>query len=282
MNYRHAYHAANFADVVKHAVLARILTYLNQKPAPYRVIDVHGGIGLYDLESVEAGKTGEWQGGLGRVASAEPSPALAAFLAPWLEAVRAENAPEDLRYYPGSPVLARQLSREQDRLVFNELHEQDFELLKQAVGRDKRVKCLNIDAYHGLKSLLPPPERRGVVLIDPPFEVTDEFSQLGRGIGEAVKRFAGGVFVIWYPIKNPVQVEGFYQAIIGQGIGKVLRLEQWISTPGLLPGLTGAGLIVINPPWTLYDDARAIWPELCTLLSAGAGSGGRVDWLVPE
>ncbi len=279
MNYRHAYHAANFADVVKHAVLARILTYLNHKPAPYRVVDVHAGIGLYDLTGVEAGKTGEWEGGLGKVLTADLSEPLRAFLDPWLKVVHAENA-DVIRYYPGSPLVAVRMTRHEDALIFNELHPEDFELLGQAIGRDRRVKCLQLDAYTALKSLLPPPERRGVVLIDPPYEAIDEFQKLAKGLAEAVKRFATGVFMIWYPIKSQENVEGLYSAITEQGIKKVLRLELWTEHLLQAKGLVGTGLLVINPPWTLCDDAKAVWPELIEILASGPGAGGHVGWLV--
>ena len=188
MNYRHDYHAGNFADVVKHVVLACVLTYMKQKPRPFRVIDTHAGAGRYDLSGLEPGKTGEWQDGIGRLFDAELPGSVADLLAPYLDAVRAVNDPGQLRYYPGSPVIARQLMRFDDVLVANELNGEDFDRLKAEFRRSKSTTVLNIDAWHAVKSLLPPKERRGLVLIDPPFENRDEFANLTAAVGEATRR----------------------------------------------------------------------------------------------
>lgn len=279
MNYRHAYHAGNFADVLKHAVLALILQYMTAKPQPLRVIDVHAGIGSYDLDSVEAGKTGEWQGGIGRVFGAELPPEAGALLAPYLDAVAALNGPGRLRRYPGSPLLARVLMRKSDTLVANELHAEDFALLKDALNGAPNTKALNLDAWAALKSLLPPPERRGLVLIDPPFEAPDEFVRLAAGLEEALRRFASGTYLIWYPIKDTREVSRFLLDVRGFGLKKVLNMTLAVCARGTNPGLTETGLLVVNPPYVLAGQLARVLPILSTLMGSGAGAGYTLnDW----
>lgn len=276
MNYRHDYHAGNFADVVKHVVLARVLTYMKQKPRPFRVIDTHAGAGRYDLSGLEPGKTGEWQDGIGRLFDADlPSPA-ADLLAPYLDTVRAVNDPGQLRYYPGSPVIARQLMRFDDVLVANELNGEDFERLKAEFRRSKTTTVLNIDAWHAVKSLLPPKERRGLVLIDPPFENRDEFANLTVAVREATRRFATGTYLIWYPLKNEHAADRFIAAVTAQSGLEFLdiRLAVCAAFPGL--GLTAAGVLVLNPPYVLREELEAIMPVLSERLAEGTGSGYRL------
>ncbi len=279
MNYRHAYHAGNFADVLKHAVLALILQYMTAKPQPLRVIDVHAGIGSYDLDSVEAGKTGEWQGGIGRVFGCELPPEAEALLAPYLDAVAALNGPGQLRRYPGSPVLARALLRRSDTLVANELHAEDFALLKGALHGAPNTKALNLDAWVALKSLLPPPERRGLVLIDPPFEAPDEFVRLSAGLEEALRRFASGTYLIWYPIKDTREVSRFLLDVKGLGSKKVLNATLAVCARGANPGLTETGLLIVNPPYVLAGQLGRLLPILSTLMGSGPGAGYTLsDW----
>ncbi|SON57034.1 Ribosomal RNA large subunit methyltransferase J [Hartmannibacter diazotrophicus] len=282
MNYRHAFHAGNFADVLKHAVLARILTHLLDKPGGFRVVDTHAGIGLYDLEGDEAGRTGEWQNGIGRVLDASPTPALADFLAPYLETVRRENPDGGLRHYPGSPAIVTSMLRKHDQLIANELHPVDADLLEEAMAGRRRAKVMRLDAYTAVKSLLPPPERRGLLLVDPPFEQPGEFDRMREAMRAAHQRFATGTQQIWYPIKDVKAVARFHDAVAGDGIERILRIEQWTRRPGLEGPLAGAGMLVVNPPWTLAEATRAVMPELTALLATGPGAGWRVDWLVPE
>lgn len=252
MNYRHAYHAGNFADVLKHAVLALVIEHLKLKDAPFRVIDTHAGSGLYDLEGEQAGKTGEWRDGIGRLQGDSPLPPdAAAVLAPYLGAVAAVNAPGVLRYYPGSPWLALALMRASDRLVANELHPEDAASLAASVARDRRAKILELDGWVAIKSLLPPKERRGVVLIDPPFEVPDEFERLRLGLREAVRRFATGTYLLWYPIKDPRRVASFRRSIADIDHLDGLSVELHIGAPRGPNTLCGCGLIILNPPHTL-------------------------------
>jgi 23S rRNA (adenine2030-N6)-methyltransferase len=273
MNYRHDYHAGNFADVVKHVVLARVLTHMKQKPRPFRVIDTHAGAGRYDLSGLEPGKTGEWQDGIGRLFDAELPSSVADLLAPYLDAVRAVNAPGQLRYYPGSPVIARQLMRFDDVLVANELNGEDFDRLKAEFRRSKSTTVLNIDAWHAVKSLLPPKERRGLVLIDPPFENRDEFANLTAAVGEATRRFASGTYLIWYPLKNEGAADRFVATVTAQlGLEFLdIRVAVCSAFPGL--GLTASGVLVLNPPYVLRAELEAIMPVLSERLAEGAGSG---------
>jgi 23S rRNA (adenine2030-N6)-methyltransferase len=279
MNYRHAYHAGNFADVVKHAILARILAYLNQKEAAWRVIDTHAGIGVYDLAADEALKTGEWQGGVGRVRTARLSSALRDFLQPWTDAIDLVNGGSDWLVYPGSPMLATSLGRRQDRFVFNELHPVDADQLAALYRADKRVRVTSKDGYITAKAECPPQERRGVVVIDPPFEADDEFDRMTQAMSDIQRRFAAGIQLLWYPLKDIAAVDAFHHKLRNGSLPKLLCVEQWLKAPGGEGPLTGAGLIVANPPWTLATDLRAILPELCKLLATGDGFGGRVDWL---
>jgi len=282
MNYRHAFHAGNFADVVKHATLARIITYLKRKPAPIRVIDTHAGIGVYDLAADEATRTGEWRDGIGRLLAADMPEDMAALLAPYLDMVRALNDDGDPRSYPGSPELARQLCRPADGLTLVELHPQDAETLAARYRRDRRVKVVELDGWLALGAFLPPKEKRGLVLIDPAFEEPDEYDRLTRGLIKACGRWPSGIYCAWYPIKDVAKVEGFHAAVAGSGIRRVLRIEMTVASPDADGPLAGCGLLVVNPPFTLHDDMARLLPWLTTVLGRGAGAGHRVDWLVPE
>lgn len=278
MNYRHVYHAGNFADVLKHVALTLVVDYLKQKPSPFRVIDTHAGIGLYDLASVEAQKTGEWRQGIGRLLAASDVPAsVAAILAPYLSLVRAENAPGDLTRYPGSPLLARRLLRADDRLVANELHPEDCAALRRLFARDAQTKVLELDAWIALKSLLPPKERRGVVLVDPPFEQPGELDRLLDGLVEATRRFATGIFLLWYPIKDPAPVASFHRRARGLDLPKVLVVEQMIRGADDPQRLNGCGLLIVNAPFALAPALNAALPFVAPLLAQGPGAGWRVE-----
>lgn len=283
MNYRHAYHAGNFADVLKHAVLALVIEHLKQKPQPFRVIDLHAGIGLYDLSCAEAEKTGEWRDGIGRLRTAPLPEAAAVHLAAYLGAVRKFNSgPDgDNLFYPGSPLLARALMRPGDQLVANELHTDDVETLKQQLRKEPDTKVLNLDAWQAVKSLLPPKERRGVVLIDPPFELANEFEAIEEGLGDGLKRFASGIYIIWYPVKDPARVTRFLREIRGLGIAKTLNVSLSVSARDTLPGLTETGLLVVNPPFRLKAQLEQLLPCLAATLAKGNGAGFSLeDWSV--
>jgi 23S rRNA (adenine2030-N6)-methyltransferase len=275
MNYRHAYHAGNFADVLKHAVLALVIEHLKRKPAPFRIIDTHAGSGLYALDAEAATKTGEWEGGIGRLLGpgAAPLPApVAAILAPYLDAVRTENDGPGLRLYPGSPLICRRLMRAGDALVANELHPEEQARLKAVVGRDRRVKVLALDGWLALKAQLPPKERRGLILIDPPFEEERELERMTDGLAEGLRRFATGGYIAWYPIKDPKPVARFHRAVAAVVGAKLLRAEVMLRRPVNLERLNGCGLIVANPPHTLHRDLAILLPEMVRRVADGAGA----------
>ncbi|MDC7789477.1 23S rRNA (adenine(2030)-N(6))-methyltransferase RlmJ [Rhodoplanes sp. TEM] len=274
MNYRHAFHAGNFADVLKHAVLARILHHLGDKPAPYRVLDTHAGAALYDLDGPEASRTGEWRDGIGRLRDAAMPPAVAALLAPYLDVVTALSHPGALRY-PGSPRLALELMRPQDRLVACELEPAAAAALAHALGRDARAKAVAIDGWLALKAYIPPKERRGLVVIDPPFEQPDEFSRLAHGIVNAVRKWPTGVYLIWYPVKERRGPAGLVETLVSAGIPKLLRVE--LDVGGRDDGLRATGLVLINPPWRLADELAVLLNWLVPVLSRGGGAGSRLD-----
>lgn len=281
MNYRHVYHAGNFADVVKHAVLTLVIGRLRLKDNAFRVIDTHAGVGLYDLGGEAATKTGEWFGGIGRLIGphAEPiPPEVAPLLESYLDVVRSINPPGQIVRYPGSPKLARALLRPQDRLVVNELHPEDAAALKVAMGHDARVKVMELDGWTALKALLPPKERRGVVLVDPPFEVPGEYGRLVEGLGEAVKRFATGVYMLWYPIKDAKLVGRFKRDLRDFGFAKLLIAELSIRPASDGIGLNGTGLAIVNPPFGLEGDLKQLLPFLQQRLAIQSDGGSSVVW----
>ncbi len=282
MNYRHAYHAGNFADVVKHAVLARLVEYLKQKDKAFRVIDTHAGIGLYDLSSEEAQKTGEWQGGIGRLLEAKIAPEAAKLLAPYLDAVRSTDPDGGLSAYPGSPLIVRRLLRKQDRLSATELHPADFQRLKALFADDFQVRVNELDGWLALGAHLPPKEKRGLVLVDPPFEQEGEFERLADGLQRAYKRWPGGIYALWYPIKDRHAVADFREALAGSGIPKILDIRFELRRPSREPRLDGTGMIVVNPPYTLEAELRAMLPALHGLLAQEKGAQWSLEWLAGE
>ncbi|PLX38379.1 MAG: 23S rRNA (adenine(2030)-N(6))-methyltransferase RlmJ [Hyphomicrobiales bacterium] len=282
MNYRHIYHAGNFADVVKHATLARIIVYLTNKPAPFRVIDTHAGIGLYDLAADEAERTGEWRDGIGRVL-ADPAPAeIAELLKPYFAVLSAVNADGDLLAYPGSPELARHLTRKSDRLTLVEKHPRDFETLAALYAGNRRVKCIELDGWLALGAFLPPKEKRGLVLIDPAFEDSAEFDNLANGLIAGHKRWPTGIYCAWYPLKNEKAVARFTAKLAKAGIRNILKVDFAVARPDADGPLAASGLLVINPPWTLADELHAMLPWLLERMKRGPGAYASVDQLVPE
>lgn len=280
MNYRHAFHAGNFADVFKHAVLALCLKHLAQKPAPFRVIDTHAGAGRYDLAGVEAGKTLEWIEGIGRLLGVDAAPVgpdAANLLAPYLDTVRAANPQGALSLYPGSPLIARALMREADRLVVNELHPEDNQTLGALFRRDAQVKVMAMDGWTAVRALLPPKERRGLVLIDPPFEAPGEFGRIAAALADAHRRFVNGMAFVWYPVKEKAAVETLFAAIEPIGLKKTLRAELFIRRPDDPAKFNASGLFIVNPPWTLQRHLETLGPFLAERLAQGPGAGFRMD-----
>jgi 23S rRNA (adenine2030-N6)-methyltransferase len=282
MNYRHAYHAGNFADVVKHAVLCRVLVHLREKPAAFRVIDTHAGAGRYDLDGPEAGKTQEWRGGIDRLRRAELAPPVRALLAPYLDAVAALNPDGRLAAYPGSPALVQAWLRPQDRLIACELEPQAALALERQLAGDARAKAIAIDGWTALTAYVPPKERRGVVLVDPPFERPDEFVRLAEGLAAAHRKWPTGIYLLWYPIKDQAEIAAFAKSLARLGIAKMLRVELILPTAGPDTGLRGSGLIAVSPPWTLHDELKVLLPALAEVMSRGATGAVTLDWLAGE
>lgn len=285
MNYRHAFHAGNFADVLKHIVLSRIILYLREKPAALRVIDTHAGAGLYDLTGAEASRTGEFHHGIERLINARLPPDVRDLLAPYLDAVATHNPPGRLVAYPGSPVLALGLLRLQDRLIACELEPKATAALAQHLRGDRRAKAVAIDGWTALTAYVPPKERRGVVIIDPPYEQPNEFSRLFHGLEAAHRKWPTGSYLLWYPIKDRSQPDALAKRLTRSGIAKILRIELDLAPAQNNPhdlGLRGSGLIVVNPPWMLERELTIILPALASVLSADQTNNWRLDWLASE
>jgi 23S rRNA (adenine2030-N6)-methyltransferase len=314
MNYRHAFHAGNFADVVKHATLARIIAYLKEKPAAFRVIDTHAGAGLYDLRGPEASRTGEWREGIGKLLDAALAPAVRALLAPYLDAVASFNPaglahdPEKwipvfekdhaqhkelerdddsknrhpaLTVYPGSPALVRAWLRTQDRMIACEREPGAAHALTAKMRADARVKAVAIDGYTALNAYVPPRERRGLVLVDPPFEHEDEFDRLGHALAAAHRKWPTGIYMLWYPIKDARATLAFSRRLARLGIPRILRAELERGGVRDPQRLAGSGLILVNPPWRLEAELAVLLPGLAQALGAGR-DGARLDWLAGE
>jgi 23S rRNA (adenine2030-N6)-methyltransferase len=285
MNYRHAFHAGGFADVIKHIVLVRILTYLQDKPAAFRVIDTHAGAGVYDLTGDEARRSGEWLTGIARLMQARFSEAALPLLTPYLDIVRAFNTKAELKTYPGSPLIARALLRPQDRLTACEVEPKARKHLIDALRRDSQARVVDLDGWTALPAFVPPNERRGLVLIDPPFEAKDEFERLADGFVEAFGKWPTGSYLLWYPVKSRRATDGLARRVaeaVGSGAspGKCLRLEFSVAPQSTEPGLASAGLLIVNPPWTLSAELKTILPELEKPL--GLGGAGRFRLETPK
>lgn len=282
MNYRHAFHAGNFADVVKHAAVTRIVTYLKRKEKAFRVVDIHAGAGMYDLSGEAAQKTGEWRAGIGRLLEAELPAETANLLNPLLESVRAANQDGALTRYPGSPRLVRDLLRKQDRLTAIELHPQDAAALKRAFAGDYQTRVIALDGWLALGAHLPPKEKRGLVLIDPPFERDGEFSRIVDGLKKAHRRWPGGIYAIWYPIKDRKAVDDFRHALAHGGVPDILDIAFTVRAPSPEPRLDGTGLIVVNPPHVLEGELHAVLPALARILGEDGAGAFTIERLAEE
>ena len=280
MNYRHAFHAGNFADVHKHSVLARILVHLCLKPAAFRFIDTHAGAGRYSLLGVEASRSGEWREGIARVWQAQRQTPPHPLLAPYLACVAACNPDGKLRVYPGSPLIAENLMRRQDRLVACELEPRAASQLAATLRGDRRAKALEIDGWTALGAFVPPKERRGVVLVDPPFEDAADYMRLTGALSVAHRKWPSGIYVLWYPIKERGAPDALARRLRALGAARVLRCELTLGPLRSQAGLVGSGLVVVNPPFTLERDLQSFMPVLASLLSPDAAN--RIDWLAGE
>jgi 23S rRNA (adenine2030-N6)-methyltransferase len=282
MNYRHAFHAGNFADVVKHAVLARILMHLRAKPTAFRVIDTHAGAGRYDLTGTEASRTGEWRDGIARLLAARLAPEVKALLAPYLDVVATFNAGGELRVYPGSPEIARASLRPYDRLVACELEPNAARALRRNLARDQRAKVVAIDGWTALTAYIPPKERRGVVIVDPAFEQPDEPIRLADRFAAAWRKWASGIYLLWYPITRRHAPDALARELKRFAIPKILRVEITVAAACDVDRLTGCGLVIANPPWTLERELAVLLPVLASVLARDGNAAARLDWLAGE
>ncbi|HHI5411086.1 TPA: 23S rRNA (adenine(2030)-N(6))-methyltransferase RlmJ [Vibrio metoecus] len=278
LSYRHSFHAGNHADVLKHIVQSLILNSLQQKEKPFVYHDTHSGVGRYDLTHEWSEKTGEYKQGIARVWQKDNIPAE---LNSYLDTIRQLNQGETLRYYPGSPRVARAHLREQDRMVLTELHPSDYPLLEQEFHRDRQVSIYKEDGFARLKASLPPQERRGLVLIDPPYELAKEYRDVVQAIAQSYKRWATGIYAIWYPVVNRCDIDDMVEGLQGLGIRKILQIELGVSPDTNERGMTASGMIVVNPPWTLESQMQTILPFLKQAIAPATGHY-KVEWVVPE
>ncbi len=281
MNYRHAFHAGNAVDVFKHAVLIGLLEALIRKPAPFAYLETHAGCGCYDLDGAEARRSGEAEQGIQALFRAGPGPgALLVRLLDIVGSVQpAGSAPGRVHRYPGSPLIAATLARSQDRLILAELHPDDHRALHAHLCADRRVAVHHMDGYQLLKAFLPPPAKRGLVLIDPPYERADEFECLHEALESALRRWANGIYAVWYPVKADAQATAFLRRLERSGLRRIMRVECVFDPSG--PGLQGSGMVLINPPWRIEETLE---PMLTRLREVFGNPRSRMEceWLVPE
>jgi 23S rRNA (adenine2030-N6)-methyltransferase len=317
LNYRHAFHAGSFADVVKHAVMVRILLHLRAKPAAFRVIDTHAGAGLYDLAGPEANRSPEWRAGIARLLAAPLGDSVRELLAPYLEVIngfnapnpnapnsnapnadaesssapssnaRSSNAQSPIVRYPGSPAIVCAFLRAQDRLIACEREPTAAQALTRNLSRDRRAKAISIDGWIALNAYVPPPERRGLVLVDPPFEDGNDFTRLASALAGAHRKWPGGTYLLWYPIKGRNAPDALVRDLRRLSIPKILRAELCVGETSLEGPLGGCGLMIVNPPWQLDNELAVILPGLAAALGPGGalgpGSAGhRLDWIARE
>jgi 23S rRNA (adenine2030-N6)-methyltransferase len=278
LSYRHSFHAGNHADVIKHTVQTLILEALKQKDKAFVYHDTHSGVGRYDLQDERSEKTGEFKQGIARIWEQSNVPD---DLQSYLNAVKTLNNTDELRYYPGSPRVARALLRDQDRMVLSELHPSDFPLLLQEFRGDRQVKMHKEDAFARLKASLPPKERRGMVLIDPPYELKHEYQDVVNAIGDSYKRWATGTYAIWYPVVYREQIDKMLKSFENLGIRKILQIELGVLPDTEERGMTASGMIVINPPWTLENQMETLLPWLQNAIAPTTGHH-TLRWVVPE
>ncbi len=282
MNYAHAFHAGNFADVFKHAVLCRVLDYLRGKPAAFRVIDTHAGAGLYDLAGPQAARGGEWHDGIEKLLAVALPPPVAELLAPYLEVIGALNEKGRLTTYPGSPAIVRAFLRPQDRFTACEIEPRAAAALARNLRGDPRIKALAIDGWTALAAYVPPKERRGLALVDPPFEQEAEFARLAPALAAAHRKWPTGLYMLWYPIKDRGGPDALAKRLGRLALPKTLRAElivRPLSDPGRL---NGSGLILVNPPWTLHRELEILLPALAEIFMSTGKGGFRLDWLAGE
>ncbi|GIK99825.1 MAG: ribosomal RNA large subunit methyltransferase J [Alphaproteobacteria bacterium] len=288
MNYRHQFHAGNFADVLKHALLVRLVRAMQRKPKGFVYLDTHAGRGAYDLERAARGDTltraPEWPAGIGRLWEQGDLPEA---LVDYVGLVRAHdrargNVTAEPRFYPGSPLLVETMARPQDRLALCELHPAECDALRAALPRGARATVQALDGYIAPRAMLPPPERRALVLIDPPFEAQDEYARIGNAVAEGLARLPAGVFAIWYPLTDRARVDAFADRLRALALPPTAVFELAVAGEGSGLKMRGCGLVVVNPPWQFEAEVMPAMKALAGLLAQGPGAAAECHWLVPE
>ncbi|WP_350305753.1 23S rRNA (adenine(2030)-N(6))-methyltransferase RlmJ [Photorhabdus viridis] len=279
LSYRHSFHAGNHADVLKHTVQSLIIESLKEKEKPFLYLDTHAGAGRYQLSGERAERTGEYLEGIARVWQREDLPQE---LKAYMSAVTALNQSSNLRYYPGSPLIARHLLRQNDKLNLTELHPSDYPLLRNEFSRDNRSRVVREDGYQQLKSQLPPQSRRGFILIDPPYELKSDYQAVIQAIQEGYKRFATGVYALWYPVVLRQPIKRLVRDLEATGIRSILQIELAVRPDSDQRGMTASGMIVINPPWKLEQQMKSVLPWLHKVLVPEGTGHTLVKWIAPE
>ncbi|HDR1026389.1 23S rRNA (adenine(2030)-N(6))-methyltransferase RlmJ [Pasteurella multocida] len=280
LSYRHSFHAGNHADVLKHLVLMLIIENLQQKEKGFYYLDTHAGVGRYRLFSEEAEKTAEFEQGIARLWQRDDLPEE---VARYIELIKQVNyGGKALRYYAGSPLIAAKMLRPQDRALLTELHPSDYPLLRNNFKEFDNVTTKRDNGFQQLKATLPPKERRGLVLIDPPYELKEDYDLVVNAIEEGYKRFATGIYAIWYPVVLRQQTKRILKGLEKTGIRKILQIELAVRPDSDQRGMTASGMIVINPPWTLTQQMQNILPYLTNVLVPEGTGSWTVKWITPE
>jgi 23S rRNA (adenine2030-N6)-methyltransferase len=283
MNYRHAFHAGNFGDVLKHVVLMMLVEHLKKKPAPFLYLDTHAGGGMYDLSEAEAQRSGEYKTGIGRLLEM-PAAVLPPEVGAYVGLVRDCAGPghSAITAYPGSPVVVSKLRRPTDRIVLAETHAKESQSLRAVLGRGRLISILDTDGYAALKAQLPPRENRGLVLIDPPYESDQEFDRVLAALELAYERWPTGMYCIWYPLTERAAPLRFRRSLERSGIRRVLDATLSVLPEDAAVGMRGAGVVIVNPPWMLDERLAELLPDLHRLLVPEGTGGTTVEWWAGE
>ncbi|MGZ8165573.1 MAG: 23S rRNA (adenine(2030)-N(6))-methyltransferase RlmJ [Methylobacter sp.] len=279
LSYRHSFHAGNFADVLKHLILIRILEHLRKKDKPFCCIDTHAGPGQYALDEDYALKNREFENGISKLWQRGDLPEC---VAGYVKIIKQFNNSDRLTRYPGSPLIIKQLLRTQDRLFLYELHSTEITLLTAAINKDRRIKAFHADGLHSCIGLLPPNERRGLILIDPSYEIKNDYAQVTEALIKMHKRFAGGIYALWYPVVERSRIQELERTIQTSGIKNVHLFELGIKADAGTYGMTSSGMIVVNPPWTLAADMHQALPVLADILGNNGEGFYRIQELAAE
>jgi len=279
LSYRHIYHAGNHADILKHITMSQICRHFIKKDSPFFYLDTHAGIGQYELNSEQAQKNKEYHSGISRLFSESAVPEAIEGL---LEIVRDMNPTDQLEYYPGSPKVVDYYTRQKDKLHLCELHPNDYPLLAALFPQKRKANVVKENGFAAVKAMLPPPQKRGFVLMDPPYEVKKDYQFVVKSLEEGYKRFPQGTFAIWYPVLGRQQADHLLKSVKATNIRNILLLELNVRDTEKERGMAGSGMIIVNPPWTLEQDAREFMPFLSKTLAEDQEANYQITWITPE